>query len=128
MTPSEVKPRFWLRPAGVARARLRRVASFGVVIAAAVSLVLAVGVSRASATVVVGAAPTWPIPANAPAGPPTIPVATLVRRSSGRGEWRRSSRSDRPGDSGVADEATGPSRCSARVRVIARRCRRVLSG
>jgi PKD repeat protein len=38
------------------------------------STVLAVGVSAAKATVVVGAAPAWPIPAGAPAGPPPIPA------------------------------------------------------
>jgi hypothetical protein len=72
MTQCEFKPRFWLGPAVVARARLRRLAAFGVVIVAAVSVGLALGASEATATVVVGAAPTWPIPTDAPAGPPMI--------------------------------------------------------
>jgi PKD repeat protein len=42
-----------------------------------VSLGVAVGVPGANAAVVVGAAPSWPVPANAPTGPPPIPVATL---------------------------------------------------
>jgi PKD repeat protein len=72
MTQCEFKPRFWLGPAVVAHPRLRRIAAFAVVAVAAVSLGLAVGASEATAAVVVGAAPTWPVPADAPAGPPQI--------------------------------------------------------
>jgi PKD repeat protein len=44
------------------------------VVVGAVSLALAVGVCEANAAVVVRAAPTWPIPADAPVGPPQIPT------------------------------------------------------
>jgi hypothetical protein len=49
-------------------ARFRRLGMFLAALAVVVSGGLAAGASAA----VVGAAPTWPIPANAPAGPPTI--------------------------------------------------------
>jgi PKD repeat protein len=52
----------------------RGIAAHGVLILAAATLALAVGVSVANATVVVGAAPIWPIPTDAPAGPPPIPA------------------------------------------------------
>jgi hypothetical protein len=48
-------------------------AFFLLLLGLATSTVLAVGISPANAMVVVGAAPTWPIPADAPPGPPSIP-------------------------------------------------------
>jgi PKD repeat protein len=63
---------FWPGLAG-GGAPARRFATLGIVGAAA-SLVLAVGVSEAKAAVVIGAAPTRPISADAPVGPPPIPA------------------------------------------------------
>jgi hypothetical protein len=73
MTCRKFKLRLWLGLA-VAGAPIRRIAALGVLVVATASLALAVGVSQAQA-VVVGAAPTWPIPADAAAGPP--PIAAL---------------------------------------------------
>lgn len=58
--------------AGFAPAR-RGIVALGVLILAATALGLAVGVTQVRA-VVVGAAPTWPIPADAPVGPPPVPT------------------------------------------------------
>jgi PKD repeat protein len=74
MTRGRFRRRLWLGLIGGGGPALRRVAAFVVVVVALLSLGLTVGVSGASATVLVGAAPTWPIPASAPVGPPPIPT------------------------------------------------------
>jgi hypothetical protein len=51
----------------------RRLAAIGVLVVAAGSLGLAMGVAQARA-VIVDAPPTWPIPAGTPAAPPPIPA------------------------------------------------------
>jgi hypothetical protein len=55
-------------------ARCRRLGTFLAALAVVASAGPAAG---AASAVVVSAAPTWPIPANAPIAPPQIPVVTL---------------------------------------------------